>query len=33
MSDGHGVIAFAWFVWEHGNQGPPQLGWLDWKAA
>lgn len=29
---GHGVIAFAWFVWEHGHQGPPALGWLDWKA-
>lgn len=28
-----GVIAFAWFVWEHGHEGPPQLGWLDWKAA
>ena len=31
--DGHGVIAFAWFVWEHGHVGPPALGWLDWKAA
>lgn len=31
--DGHGVIAFAWFVWEHGHQGAPQLGWLDWKAS
>ena len=31
--DGHGVIAFAWFVWEHGHNGPPSLGWLDWKAA
>ena len=30
--DGHGVIAFAWFVWEHGHVGPPVLGWLDWKA-
>jgi len=29
--DGHGVIAFAWFVWEHGHQGPPVLGFLDWK--
>jgi hypothetical protein len=32
-SDGHGVIAFAWFVWEHGHAGAPVLGWLDWKAA
>lgn len=23
-----GMIAFAWFVWEHGHQGPPTLGWL-----
>lgn len=28
--DGHGVIAFAWFVWEHGHAGPASLGWLDW---
>jgi hypothetical protein len=31
--DEHGVIAFAWFVWEHGHRGPPALGWLDWKGA
>ncbi len=31
--DGHGVIAFAWFVWEHSHSGPPTLGFLDWKAA
>lgn len=31
--DGHGVIAFAWFVWEHGHVGPPALHFLDWKAA
>lgn len=30
--EGHGVIAFAWFVWEHGFHGAPQLGWLDWKG-
>ena len=23
-----GLIAFAWYVWEHGHQGPPTLGWL-----
>jgi hypothetical protein len=23
-----GMFAFAWFVWEHGHQGPPSLGWL-----
>ncbi len=23
-----GMIAFAWFVWHHGHQGPPTLGWL-----
>lgn len=31
--EGHGVIAFAWFVWEHGHEGAPSLGWLDWQAA
>ncbi len=31
--DGHGVIAFAWFVWDHAHDGPPAIGWLDWKAA
>lgn len=31
--DGHGVIAFAWFVWDHGHSGPPTIGFLDWKAA
>jgi hypothetical protein len=28
-----GVIAFAWFVWEHGHVGPPVLGWLDWQRT
>lgn len=28
--DGHGAIAFAWFVWEHGFEGPPSLHWLNW---
>lgn len=23
-----GMIAFAWFVWEHGYQGAPTLGWI-----
>lgn len=23
-----GKVAFAWFVFEHGHRGPPQLGWL-----
>jgi hypothetical protein len=27
------LMAMAWFVWEHGYTGPPQLGWLDWKAT
>lgn len=22
------MIAFAWFVWDHGHEGPPQLGWV-----
>lgn len=27
------LMAMAWFVWDHSHEGPPQLGWLDWKAA
>lgn len=23
-----GMIAFAWFVWDHQHEGPPTLGWL-----
>ena len=23
-----GMIAFAWFVWDHAHKGPPTLGWL-----
>lgn len=23
-----GMLAFAWFVWEHGHKGPPALGWV-----
>jgi hypothetical protein len=25
---GGGMLAFAWFVWEHGHHGKPELGWL-----
>lgn len=24
-----GMVAFAWFVWEHGHEGPPALGWIE----
>lgn len=27
--EGHGVLAFAWFVWERGHEGEPTIGWLD----
>lgn len=27
--DKGGMIAFAWYVWEHGHVGPPTLGWLE----
>lgn len=30
--EGHGVLAFAWFVWEHGYTGEPTIGWLDGGA-
>lgn len=23
-----GMLAFAWFVWDHDHKGPPTLGWL-----
>lgn len=26
---GGGMMCFAWFVFEHGHVGAPQLGWLD----
>ena len=26
---GGGMLAFAWYVWEHGYEGPPTLGWLE----
>ena len=26
--DGGGMMAFAWFVWEHGYSGQPTLGWI-----
>ncbi|CAB4176061.1 hypothetical protein UFOVP1672_66 [uncultured Caudovirales phage] len=27
-SHGGGMLAFAWFVWEHGYTGKPTLGWI-----
>ncbi|AYJ85762.1 hypothetical protein D3Y57_06985 [Sphingomonas paeninsulae] len=27
--DGTGVLAFAWFIWEHGYEGEPSIGWLE----
>ena len=29
--DRGGPLAFAWFVWEHGHAGAPELRFLDWK--
>ena len=23
-----GMVAYAWFVFEHGHEGPPTLGWV-----
>lgn len=28
LAGGGGMIAFAWFVWEHGYVGKPTLGWI-----
>jgi hypothetical protein len=27
-TDGTGMVAFAWFVWDHGYVGKPTLGWI-----
>lgn len=32
-SDKGGLMAFAWFIWEHGYRGPPSLHFLDWKLT
>lgn len=29
--DKTGVIAFAWFVWQHGYDGDTVLKWVDWR--
>jgi hypothetical protein len=26
--DGGGMMAFAWFVWDHAHVGKPTIGWL-----
>lgn len=31
--EGHGQLAFAWLVWEHGFQGDPTTHFIDWKDA
>ena len=28
VTHGGGMLAFAWFVWDHSHSGPPTLGWL-----
>ncbi len=28
VKGGGGMIAFAWYVWEHGYVGKPTLGWI-----
>jgi hypothetical protein len=28
VTHGGGMLAFAWFVWEHGYTGKPTLGWI-----
>jgi hypothetical protein len=27
-TQGNGMIAFAWLIWEHGHTGDPTIGWL-----
>jgi hypothetical protein len=26
--DGGGMMAFAWFVWDHSHKGAPSIGWV-----
>jgi hypothetical protein len=33
QGDSTGVIAFAWFVWDHCHTGPTTIQFIDWKAA
>lgn len=28
LKGGGGMIAFAWYVWDHAHSGAPALGWL-----
>jgi len=28
LKGGGGMVAFAWFVWDHNHHGAPTLGWL-----
>lgn len=28
MAGGGGMIAFAWYVWNHDYDGPPRIGWI-----
>jgi hypothetical protein len=28
LKGGGGMIAFAWYVWNHAHEGRPQLGWV-----
>jgi hypothetical protein len=27
-SSATGMMAFAWFVWDHAHRGAPTIGWL-----
>lgn len=33
MNGKGGMIAYAWFVWEHGHKGAPTIGWIDTRSA
>lgn len=28
INKGNGLLAYAWFVWEHGYTGHPQIAWI-----
>lgn len=32
LRTGGGMIAFAWFVWDHSHHGRPLINWIDTKS-
>jgi len=30
---GHGLYPYAWFIWDHAHQGPPEIRWISPEAT